>query len=225
MSFHDEHAMLEEASERPLPLPASMGERGRRTGENSLRFIEPETLLQTPRLVLEPLQIAHALALYEPLQAALIYDYIPETPPASVEVLATRYQRLSSRKSPDEQEAWLNWAMRERKEDRYVGLLQATVSPDATAYLAYIVFPAFWRRGYAKEGCGRILDLLFGVYQVHTISAEIDTRNTASIHLIESLGFQRVATTLNADFFKGATSHEYRYELRSPFSAVQHELR
>jgi ribosomal-protein-alanine N-acetyltransferase len=195
----------------------------KRTGENSLPFIEPEALLETPRLVLEPLQISHALALYEPLQAAPIYDYIPETPPASVEALATRYQRLSSRKSPDEQEAWLNWAMRERREDRYVGILQATLYPDATAFLAYIVFPAFWRRGYAREGCERILDLLFQDYQVHTVSAEIDTRNMASIHLIESLGFQRVATTLNADFFEGATSHEYRYERRSP-STVQHEM-
>jgi [ribosomal protein S5]-alanine N-acetyltransferase len=181
-----------------------------------LRFIEPEALLETPRLVLEPLQIAHALALYDPLQADPIYDYIPQTPPASVELLATRYQRLSFRKSPNEQEAWLNWAMRERREDRYVGILEATVYSAATASFAYIVFPAFWRQGYAREGCGRILDLLFHDYQVHTVSAEIDTRNKSSIHLIESLGFQQVATTLNADFFKGATSHEYRYELRSP---------
>ncbi|HYX50090.1 MAG TPA: GNAT family N-acetyltransferase [Ktedonobacteraceae bacterium] len=178
-------------------------------------MIDPQALLETPRLVLEPIQITHARALYESLQAASIYDYIPGTPPGSVEALATRYQRLSSRKSLDEQETWLNWVMCERREDRYVGTVQATVYPDATALLAYMVFPAFWRRGYAREGCERILDLLFEDYQVHTVSAEIDTRNLASIHLIESLGFQRVAITLNADFFKGATSHEYRYERRS----------
>ncbi|MBA2286317.1 MAG: GNAT family N-acetyltransferase [Ktedonobacteraceae bacterium] len=188
-----------------------------------MRFTDPEALLETPRLILEPLQISHALVLYEPLQATPIYDYIPEAPPASVEVLATRYQRFSSRKSPDEREAWLNWAMRERREDRYVGILQATVYPDATAFLAYIVFPAFWRRGYAREGCERIVDLLFQDYQVHTVSAEIDTRNIASIYLIESLGFQRVATTLNADFFKGAASHEYRYARQSS-STVQHKM-
>lgn len=189
-----------------------------------MRFVEPEALLETPRLVLEPLQIAHAQVLYEPLQAASIYNYIPETPPASVEVLAARYQRLAGRRSPDEQETWLNWAMREQREEVYVGILQATVYPDATAYLAYIVFPAFWGQGYAREGCERILDLLFEDYQVHVVLAEIDTRNSASIHLIESLGFQRVTTTLNADFFKGATSHEYRYERRSPFVTAQNEL-
>lgn len=178
-----------------------------------MRLIEPETILETPRLLLEPLQIRHALALYEPLQSPGIYEYIPENPPTSLEVLTIRYQRLSHRRSPNEQEAWLNWAMRKRREDKYVGTLQATVYPDATAYLAYILFPAFWRQGYAKEGCGCILDLVFKDYQVHTTSAEIDTRNIASIKLIESLGFQRVATRLNADFFKGTTSHEYRYEL------------
>ena len=75
------------------------------------------------------------------------------------------------------------------------------------------MFPPFWKQGYAREGCQRILDLLFEDYQIHLIVAEIDTRNVASIALIESLGFQRVATKLNADFLKGSTSHEYRYEL------------
>jgi len=186
------------------------------TRENPVFLIEPEALLETPRLLLEPLQISHALALYEPLQSVALYEYIPVNPPASLEALANRYQRLSSRRSPDEQEVWLNWAMRERRENRYVGTLEATVYPDATASLAYLLFPVFWRQGYAKEGCGRILDLLLKDYQIHTVSAEIDTRNTASITLIESLGFRRVATTLHADFFKGATSHEYRYESLSP---------
>lgn len=117
--------------------------------------------------------------------------------------------------SPDGQEIWLNWAMRQREEGAYIGVLQATVFPDATAYLAYILFPQFWKKGYAREGCQRVLDLLFKDYQVHLIKAEIDTRNAASITLIESLGFKRVDTRLNADFFKGSTSHEYRYELHA----------
>jgi [ribosomal protein S5]-alanine N-acetyltransferase len=105
--------------------------------------------------------------------------------------------------------------VRTRGEDRYVGTLQATVFPDATASLAYLVFPPFWRQGYAREGCKGNLSLQFEDYYVHTVSAEIDTRNTASITLIESLGFQRVATRLYADCFKGSPSHEYRYELLS----------
>ncbi|GHO45793.1 GNAT family N-acetyltransferase [Ktedonospora formicarum] len=176
-------------------------------------LVQSEAVLETSRLWLEPLYPSHALALYEPLQSPAIYEFLPENPPTSSEALTTRYQRLSSRRSPDGQEIWLNWAMRQRRETVYVGLLQASVYPDETAYLAYMLFPPFWRQGYAREGCQRVLDLLFKDYQVHLIVAEIDTRNAASITLIESLGFQRVATKLNADVFKGSTSHEYRYEL------------
>ena len=183
-------------------------------------LVQPEAILETARLLLEPLHPSHALALYEPLQSHAIYEFLPEDPPTSSESLATRYQRLSSRRSPDGEQVWLNWAMRQRRENVYVGTLQATVYTDATAYLAYILFPAFWRQGYAREGCRRILELLFKDYQVHIIVAEIDTRNVASIKLIESLGFQRFATKLNADFFKGSTSHEYRYKLLSPHEAV-----
>jgi RimJ/RimL family protein N-acetyltransferase len=185
-----------------------------------LDLVQPEAVLETARLWLEPLHPSHALTLYEPLQPLAIYEFIPEDPPTSSEALATRYQRLFSRKSPDGQEIWLNWAMRQRRESVYVGTLQATVYPDATAYLAYIVFPPFWKQGYAREGCQRILDLLCEDYQVHLVVAEIDTRNLASIALIESLGFQRVTTKLNADFFKGSTSHEYRYELLSSHESV-----
>lgn len=184
--------------------------------DNTLHLIQPEAVLETSRLWLEPLRPSHASVLYEFLQSPAIYTFIPEDPPASLEALAMRYQRLSSRRSPDGQEIWLNWAMRQRREEAYVGILQATVYPDANAHLAYTLFPLFWKQGYAREGCKRVLDLLFKDYQVHLIVAEIDTRNVASIKLIESLGFQRIATRLNADFFKGSTSHEYRYELQRP---------
>ncbi|HEY7415397.1 MAG TPA: GNAT family N-acetyltransferase [Ktedonobacteraceae bacterium] len=178
-----------------------------------MHLIQPEAVLETSRLWLEPLHPSHASVLYEFLQSPAIYTFIPEDPPISLEALTTRYQRLSSRRSPDGQEIWLNWAMRQRREGAYVGLLQATVYSDANAYFAYTLFPLFWKQGYAREGCKRVMDLLLKDYQVHLIMAEIDTRNVASIKLIESLGFQRVATKLNADFFKGSTSHEYRYEL------------
>jgi [ribosomal protein S5]-alanine N-acetyltransferase len=41
----------------------------------------------------------------------------------------------------------------------------------------------------------------------------MDTRNAASVSLAEALGFERVCTTLGADYFKGLVSDEYRYEL------------
>ncbi len=132
--------------------------------------------------------------------------------------LETRYRKLSSRRSPDGSEVWLNFAMRlneegTRSKATYVGTLEATVFPDWSAYLAYTVFVPFWRRGYAREGCVRMLTHLVEDHGVRVVAAEMDTRNAASIALAESLRFERVGTTLGADHFKGSVSDEHRYEL------------
>jgi RimJ/RimL family protein N-acetyltransferase len=180
-----------------------------------VRLVAPEAPLETPRLVLEPLTAAHAAALLAALGDERLYRFIPDDPPSALEELEARYRWLANRRSPDGSEAWLNWAMRLRGTEAYVGTLQASVYPDRTADVAYMVFVPHQRQGYAKEGLARVLAHLFDDYDVDTVAAEIDTRNAASIALVEGLGFARVATLQAADFFKGASSDEYRYELRS----------
>jgi [ribosomal protein S5]-alanine N-acetyltransferase len=175
--------------------------------------------LETERLLLEPLLPEHATLLFEGLADERLYRFIPSDPPESLEALETRYRKLSSRRSPDGSEAWLNFAMRLREEGTrpkatYVGTLEATVFLERSAYLAYTMFFQFWRRGYAKEGCARMLTHLLEEHGVRVVAAEMDTRNAASIALVESLGFERVGTTPGADHFKGSVSDEHRYELQ-----------
>ena len=168
--------------------------------------------LMTARLVLEPLVVAHARALYPFLCDERLYTYIPQEPPASADALAERYRRLERRRSPDGQRVWLNWAARLRTGASYVGWFQATIEPEREAFLAYTIFPAQQRRGYAREGSRRIVEHLVREYGARLIVAEIDTRNRASISVVEALGFVRVAERPAADFFKGSVSDEYRYE-------------
>lgn len=103
--------------------------------------------------------------------------------------------------------------MRTRRSGDYAGVLEATVHEDLTAEIAYMVFVPYQRRGLAAEACMRLLARLFEDYQVNVAAAEIDTRNVASIALVESLGFERVAIHKDADHIKGTSSDEYRYEL------------
>jgi ribosomal-protein-alanine N-acetyltransferase len=178
-----------------------------------------ESTLETGRLVLEPLLPEHAPLLFEGLADERLHRFIPTDAPESAEALETRYRKLSSRRSPDGGEVWLNFAMRLREEGTlpkasYVGMLEATVFPNRSAYIAYTVFVPFWRQGYAREGCARMLRHLLEDYSVLVVVAEMDTRNAASVSLAEALGFERVGTTLGADHFKGSVSDEHRYELR-----------
>jgi [ribosomal protein S5]-alanine N-acetyltransferase len=178
-----------------------------------IRLVAPEARLETSRLLLEPLVPTHAPMLYEPLQDERLYRFIPQDPSATPQVLEERYEFLSSRRSPDGREAWLNWALGERSSGDHAGTLEATVDENLTATVAYMIFVPYQRRGIAAEACGRLLEHLFEDYRVGVVAAEIDTRNVASIALVESLGFSRVAFQRDADHFKGSSSDEYRYEI------------
>lgn len=176
-----------------------------------------EVPLTTKRLLLEPLVVAHAPDLFPLLQDDRLYTYIPQEPPLSVEALAARYHRLATRRSPDGHQIWLNWVARLQAGHTYVGTFEATIEPDRTALLAYMIFPPHQGQGYAREGCAAVLDHLLRDYGARLVAAEIDTRNRASIGVVEALGFVRVAEQRAADFFKGSVSDEYRYEYQQPF--------
>ena len=114
-------------------------------------------------------------------------------------------------RSPDGLEDWLNWVAFLRDTQTPVGTFQATVPKTGDASLAYTVFSAFWRQGYAREMALCVIPHLFATYEMPGLYAEVDTRNAASIRLLESLDFQRVRTTRDADHFKGSSSDEYTY--------------
>lgn len=78
-------------------------------------------MIQNARLRLEPLSPDHAEVLFEGLRDRRLYSFIAEEPPASADALRARYTKLATRRSPDGADRWLNWAIRHRRRDAYLG--------------------------------------------------------------------------------------------------------
>jgi [ribosomal protein S5]-alanine N-acetyltransferase len=175
--------------------------------------LDTEAFIHTDNLVLEPINRAHAVKLFESLQAHDLYTYIPHHPPETLQKLEDRYTRWSVRKSDDLKEIWLNYALYHRMEDVYVGTVQATMLDNGIVYIAYEVFPKFWKRGIAREACSVLIDFIFKNVEHAIITAHIDTQNERSIRLIQSLGFKFDKVIPNADFFKDRWSDENVYIL------------
>jgi RimJ/RimL family protein N-acetyltransferase len=178
-----------------------------------MRPVDSERVLACDGQLLEPILRTHGKRLFDELQAPNLYTFIPHDPPTSMEELEARFERWAGRVSPDGDEIWLNYAIFNLSENAYVGTLQATIPSSGKAYMAYEVFPRFWRRGFAKSACKCLIDFIFESYQLQALDALVDTRNEASWKLLESIGFRRIATLKNADFFKGSSSDEFAYEL------------
>lgn len=168
---------------------------------------DPDEVLLTERLRLEPVRGDLAPLLFDLWQDPDVYRYVPEEPPVSVAWLTERYRLLETRQSADGAEAWLQWAVRLAAEKTYVGRVEATVRP-GPAVLAWLLGSPWWGRGLASEAVTRVLTQLAGPWGVTEAYVEIDERNASSLGLAARLGFAEVARVEDADFFKGSTSHE-----------------
>ncbi len=168
----------------------------------------------TARLVLEPLCATHAAALFPLLSDERMYAFVPDAPPASVDALRARYARLESRLSADGSERWWNWALRRRAPDEYVGYVQATIERDGTAWIAYMIGVPYWGQGFASEAVRRLCEGLFADPRILRLQATVDTRNVASMRVLDRLGFTRSAAPRPAaEPIGGAACAEWEYVL------------
>ena len=61
----------------------------------------------------------------------------------------------------------------------------------------------YQKKGYATEALKAMVDYLFGTLDKHRIIASVDPRNTASIRLIERLGFRKEAHFKESYYLRG----------------------
>lgn len=59
------------------------------------------------------------------------------------------------------------------------------------AEIGFALGSAHWGQGLATEAVSRLLDFAFGELNLHRLEADVDPDNTASLYLLEKLGFQR----------------------------------
>jgi len=144
--------------------------------------------LRTARLLLTPQIAAHAASMFLVLSDPALYEYENE-PPASVEWLRDRFAKLESRRSADGNEQWLNWILCLDGSGEAIGYVQATVGPDATAAIAYVLGSRYWGQGLASEAVGAMMEELASGYGVRVFFAVFKEKNVRSRRLLERLGF------------------------------------
>jgi len=138
-------------------------------------------------VTLEPQLALHAAELYAVISDPALYEFIDAKEPASEEALRQRLLRLESRLSADGTEHWLNWVVR-NEAGELVGYVQATVTPDHSAEIAYVLGRAYWRKGYAFAACTEMIEELRSSYGVTRLTATLDPGNASSLALLRKLG-------------------------------------
>jgi RimJ/RimL family protein N-acetyltransferase len=163
--------------------------------QGSLEGLPEPGLLRGDRVVLEPLQVAHAAELAPPLDDISLHAFIGGAPATEAE-LVERFRRQVPGWSPDRSERWLNWVVRRRADDQVVGTVQATVTSldgNLTAEVAWVVATAYQGQGHAKDAASAMAQWLRS-RGVRVLVAHIHPDHPASQAVARGLGLTRTGT-------------------------------
>jgi RimJ/RimL family protein N-acetyltransferase len=83
----------------------------------------------------------------------------------------------------------------------------------AAGEIGYVFHPDHGGQGYATEAVRALLDIAFGIYRLHRVTARIDARNLTSLRLAERVGMRQEAHLVENEWFKGAWSDEIDYAM------------
>lgn len=110
---------------------------------------------------------------------------------------------------------WVQFAIATKPEDRLIGdCAIRLLSPDPRiAEIGMSISPNFQKSGFAKEAMAGIMQWIFETKNVHRIVEITDAENTASIRLLESLGFRQEGHFIENIWFNNKWGSEYQYAL------------
>ncbi|MEM1156575.1 MAG: GNAT family N-acetyltransferase [Pseudomonadota bacterium] len=142
------------------------------------------------QLTFESLKPEHATALFELFQSEEIFRYIPEQPHATLQSMQDEINSFIAGPRQDSGEAWLNWGILYGEAKKCIGTLQATLFADGSLWIGYKLAQAYWGKGIATQSVSWLTGELHRRYPDLAIHASVDTRNGASIRVLEKIGFE-----------------------------------
>jgi RimJ/RimL family protein N-acetyltransferase len=148
--------------------------------------------LETDRLLLRPVKPADAPKLFAYRSDAETNQYqgwIPKTMEEVVRFIANTAEQ------PNEPESWFQLALINKSSEELVGDLGLHFfdSEHRQVEVGCTLSKQHHRKGYAREALAAVLTHLFTTWEKHRVITSIDPANTASIRLVEYLGFRKEA--------------------------------
>jgi RimJ/RimL family protein N-acetyltransferase len=142
-------------------------------------------------LRLDPLEVSDAAEMVGVLSAPELYAVTGGQPP-TLDQLTERYRRQVGGSSADGREEWLNWVV--RVDGEAVGFVQATVTDDRHAAIAWVIGRAWQRHGYATEAASALVREL-GARGVTDVRASIAPGHEASERVATRIGLVATRST------------------------------
>jgi ribosomal-protein-alanine N-acetyltransferase len=172
----------------------------------------PSPTLRTARLRLRAFTDADADALFALHSNAHVLRYW-DAPPWSERAQAERF--IATCKVMAEEGIGARLALDRIADNTFIGWCSLTRwnANYRSASMGYCLDDSAWGHGYATEAGGALLQWAFDTLDLNRVQAETDTRNAASAHVLEKLGFVREGTLREDCIVNGEASDSWIYGL------------
>ena len=147
-------------------------------------------IIKTPRVVLRWISEDDVDSLYEIFSDSQVMRYWSTVPLANREAAAELQREIAE---GNESEQMFKWGIALRDSNIVIGtttLFNLSLE-NGRAELGYAMAHTYWGKGFMNEALNALVSHAFQVMELRRLEADVDPRNTASIHTLERLGFQR----------------------------------
>lgn len=177
--------------------------------------LHPFPVLQTGRLILRALSAADAEAAFRMRADEAVMKYIGRAPAKSIKEVHDWINLVNDLHAQNE---GLLWVITLRETDEFAGTI-CYWNMDAAnhrAEIGYMLAASHQHKGIMQEAMTTVLQYGFETIRLHSIAADVNPGNQASICLLEKNGFAREANFREKCFIDGVFCDSTVYGLINP---------
>jgi ribosomal-protein-alanine N-acetyltransferase len=158
--------------------------------------------LETERLRLREMSMDDAEVLFEMRTNPLMIRYIDRAPMKTLDEAKEKMQTIIEMVKNRNGIAWAIELKESRKQIGDISFWRLE-KEHYRAEIGYSLLPDYWDKGYMTEAARCAIDCGFSMLNFHSIEATVNPNNTASIKLLEKIGFTREGYFRENFFFNG----------------------
>jgi RimJ/RimL family protein N-acetyltransferase len=171
-------------------------------------------ILETPRLILRPLERADITAFSTYRSDPNIARYQGWEAPYSLEQAENFIEQMQS-VTPGEVGQWFQLGLELKSSGVLIGdvAFQVHKNNKRTAEIGMTLAADYHGSGYGVEGVTELVRYLFDDLHMHRVIANCDPENHSAYHLLERVGFRREGSFVESLWYKGYWASEYWYAM------------
>ena len=172
-------------------------------------------ILNTEHLILRPVRISDAKAMYEYSRDVEVSRYVLWEPHRS---LIDTYEVISDIKRQYRRGWPSSFAISLPENGKMIGTIgyMWLNTENLSAEIGYSLSQSYWNRGYMTEALKAVLDYSFNTLELHRVEAQHDIRNPASGQVMKNAGMIKEGILRDRIFNKGQYCTVAIYSIINP---------